>query len=122
VASGWPQSPLQRGVLRPEKGRGTGRRDHGHPGRRCHLSCPRGRAKQEVLEGTFGQELERHLHEMGVYLDINLFDPHGEVLGAPQSPARAAIRSKRLDVLVSAPTAWTKSAWTDGCRSRWLCH
>jgi hypothetical protein len=52
--------------------------------------------EQEVLEGTFGQEVERHLlHEMSMYLKTNLSDPHEEVLGAPQSPARAVIRSKR---------------------------
>ena len=42
-------------------------------------------------------------------------------LSAPQSPARAALRSDRLFVLMSASSfAWTRSSQTLECRNRWF--
>jgi hypothetical protein len=43
-------------------------------------------AEQEALEVMSGCEDERHLlHEMGVYLEISLYDPHGWALDAPSN-------------------------------------
>ena len=42
-------------------------------------------------------------------------------LSAPQSLSRAALRSDRLFVLMSASSiAWTRSSRTVGCRNRWF--
>ena len=51
-------------------------------------------------------------HEMGVCLEANLSDPHEQILGAPQSPAHTATRSKHLFLLISAHTAWSRSVQT----------
>ena len=54
---------------------------------------------------------------------INLSNPRGEEsrLCAPQSPARVALRSNRLFVLMSASSiAWTRSSQTLGRRNRWF--
>lgn len=56
-----------------------------------------GWAEGSAVEEKRRQEVERYLlHEIGEYLEPNRANPHEEVLCAPQSPARDAIRSARL--------------------------
>jgi hypothetical protein len=82
-------------------------------------------AKQEILERGFEKEMEhRLLHDMCLSLEYRSALFLWERVPRTSTHlilARTAFRSNCLFVLMSAPSiAWTRSARTPGCRSRWF--
>ena len=75
-----------------------------------------GRAVHSGTGVPAGGGTPRHLPAHGTSIGIDL---HGEVLGAPQSPARTTIHPRRLLGLARAPTSQAGPIFDLGTRTCW---
>ena len=64
------------------------------------LSSRGGRARGSGRDVQGLEQVRRQVHEMGVYLETNLSDPYGEVLGVPYDTSDLRVQR----VLLLAPS------------------